>query len=202
MEKNFKKIPNGIKLAVILILMVIIGYGIWFFANQPPIKPPLEFLEARQQGAEISQKIVELTTDMNQKIKEINSFDLSGDYNKASALIDEVKNKNQETLNQAVKLSNEVQKMTESLDKISSSKSQELAMKAITTEISLLTNFMQYKGTLDQFLTNLNLVIAFSKIEYRQAAENDISELNIKSATINNLNQQFLEQIQAFDKSF
>jgi hypothetical protein len=188
------------KLIIILILLMAVGFGIWFFFK-PPIKPPAEFLTARQQGAEISQKIVELTTDINQKIKEINFSDLNGDYNKASALIDEVKNKNQETLNQAVKLASEVQKMTESLDKISSPKSQELAMKAITTEISLLTNFMQYKGTLDQFLTNLNLAIAFSKIEYRQVAENNLTELNIKSGTINNLNQQFLEEMRVFDTS-
>lgn len=202
MEKNFKKIPNGIKLAVILILMVIIGYGIWFFASQPPIKPPLEFLEARQQGAEISQKIVELTTDTNQKIKEINSFDFSGDYNKALILIDEAKNKNSEANSQAIKLADEMRKMAESLNKISAVKSRQLAIEAISSEMSLIANFIDYTATLDRFLNNLRLAIATSNIEYRWLAEENLSEINDKTLKINSSNQEFLDKIKDFDKSF
>lgn len=201
-KKVFKKIPNWIKLTITLVALVAIGYGVWFFISHPPIKPPAEFLMARQKGAEISQKIVELASSANQKIEEINSLDLNGDYIKAASLIEDAKNKNQEMLNQAVNLAKEMQIMTESLEGISLSKNRELAMKAITTETFLLTNFMQYKEILDQFLRNLNGAIATSKIEYRQAAENNRLDLNIKAGTINNLNQQFIEQIKEFDKSF
>jgi hypothetical protein len=202
-KKIFQKIPPGIKLTVVLILLIIIGYGIWFLISKPPIKPPAEFLTARQRGAEISQKIVELTSATNQKIKEINSLDLNGDYLKALSLIEEAKNKNREALDQALKLTGEMQKMTESLDKISLSKSREIAMKAIALEISLTTTFIvEYNPILDQFLSNLYKAIATSKIEYRQAAESNLSELNVKTWTINSLNQQFLEEMRVFDESF
>lgn len=202
MKENFRKIPNWIKLAVILILMVIIGYGIWFFASKPPLKPPLEFLEARQQGAEISQKIVELTTDTNQKIKEINSFDFSGDYNKALILIDEAKNKNSEANSQAIKLADEMRKMAESLNKISAVKSRQLAIEAISSEMSLIANFIDYTATLDRFLNNLRLAIATSNIKYRRLAEENLSEINDKTLKINSSNQEFLDKIKDFDKSF
>lgn len=203
MAKNFfRKTSNWIKLTVILVLVIAAGYGIWFLASQAPAKPPVEFLAARERGAEISQKIVELSSATAEEIAEINSLDLNNDYDKASGLIEDAKNKNQEALAQAVKLGNEVQKMAESLDEIDSSRSQELAMKAITTETSLLTNFMEYKSFLDQFLTNLNLAFATSKAEYRQAATNNLLDLNIKTGTIKNLNQQFLEQMKEFDESF
>ena len=201
-RKVFKKMPNWIKLTITLVVLIAIGYGVWFFASRPPIKPPAEFLMARQKGAEISQKIVELASSTSQKIEEINSLDLSGDYSKISSLIEEAKNKNQEMLNQAVNLAKEMQTMTESLEGISLSKNRELAMKAITTETFLLTNFMQYKEILDQFLRNLNGAIATSKSEYRQAAENNRLDLNIKAGTINNLNKQFIDQMQEFDRSF
>jgi len=201
-KKVFKKIPNWIKFTTALIILVAIGYGVWFFASRPPIKPPAEFLLAREKGAEISQKIVELASSTNKRIEEIDSLDLNGDYPKALILIEEAKNKNQEMLNQAVNLAKEMQIMTESLGKISLSKNQELAIRAITTETYLLTNFMQYKDILDQFLRNLNGAIATSRNEYRQAAENNRLDLNIKAGTINNLNQQFIEQMREFDKVF
>jgi len=201
-RKIFKKIPNWIKFGIALVVLIAIGYGVWFFASRPPIKPPAEFLMARQKGAEISQKIVELASSTSRKIEEINSLDLNGDYPKALSLIEEAKSKNQEMLNQAVSLAKEMQTMTESLGGISLSKNRELAMKAITTETFLLTNFMQYKDFIDQFLRNLNGAIATSRNEYRQAAENNRLDLNIKAGTINNLNQQFIEQMREFDKAF
>ncbi len=204
-KKILKKIPNWIKLVIILAALVAIGYGVWFFVSCPPIKPPAEFLMARQKGAEISQKIVELASYINQKIEEINSLDSNGDNTKALGLIGEAENKNQEMLSQAVNLAKEMQIMTESLGGISLSKNRELAMKAITTETLLITNFMQYKEFLSEFLNNLRKAIAFSntspKIDYRQVAENYRINLNIKAGTINSLNQQFIEQMQEFDKS-
>ncbi len=201
-KEIFRKIPKGIKLAVVLILLTAIALGIWFFASKS-VRLPAEFLTARQKGAEISQKIVELTSDTNQKIKEINSLDLNGDVLKAMAMIEEAKNKNREALDQALKLTGEMQDMAESLDKITNSKSRKIAIKAIALEISLTTTLIvEYNPILDQFLSNLYKAIATSKIEYRQAAENNLSDLNAKTWTINSLNQQFLEQMRAFDKSF
>lgn len=204
MNKDFfKKTPNWIKSIIVLVLLITVGYGIWFLAKKISVqRPPVEFLTARERGAGISQKIVELSLAIAEEIAEINSLDLNNDYDRVSGLIEDAKNKNQEALNQAVKLANEAQKMAESLDKIPSSKSQELAMKAITTETSLLTNFMQYKIILDQFLSNLNLAFATSKLEYRQAADNNLSDLNIKTGTIKNLNQQFNDQMREFDEFF
>jgi len=192
---------NIFKLIIGLIVLLALGYGIWWWSHRGPTTPPPEFLEARQQGAAISQKIVALIGETNQNIKDINTSDLNGNYNQAVALIKESQGKNQEAQNQAVELANQMQKMTEALDKISSASSRELAMKAIATEISLLTNLMQYKETLDQFLKNLNLTFATAKAQYRKAAEDNLSQLNTAAGTINNLNQQFLEQIQEFDKS-
>ncbi|MDP3052772.1 MAG: hypothetical protein Q8N22_02325 [bacterium] len=203
MNKKFlRKTSNWVISIIILVLLAVIGCGIWFLVSRTPAKPPVEFLTARERGAEISQKIAELSSATAEKIAEINSLDLSNDYDKALSLSEDAQTKNREVRNQAVKLGNEVQKMAEFLDKVPSSKSQELAMKAITTEMSLLTNLMQYSSILDQFLGNLNLAFATSKSEYRQAAANNLSDLNLKTNTINNLNRQFSDQMREFDESF
>ena len=202
MGKNFSKIPNWFKLVIVLILLIALGCGVWFFVNKPPVKPPAEFLTARQRGAEISQKIVELTSVTNQKIKEINSLDLNGDILKAMALIEEVKNKNQEAYDQAVKLSEEMRKMAESLEKISFFLSRQIAVEAITLEVSLITNFIDYTQILNRFLNNVLQAIATSDSNYRRLAEENLGEINTKTWTINSLNQQSLEKMRVFDKSF
>jgi len=201
-KEIFRKIPKGIILLIVLILLAVIGFGILFFVDRP-VRLPAEFLTARQKGAEISQKIVELTADTNQRIKEINALDINGDVLKAMAMIEEAKGKNREALDQALNLTGEMQDMAESLNKITLSKSREIAIKAIALEISLTTTFIvEYNPILDQFLSNLYKAIATSKIEYRKAAENNLSDLNAKTWAINSLNRQFLEQMREFDKSF
>lgn len=202
MEKNFSKIPNWFKLIVILILLVSLGYGVWFFMNKPPVKPPAEFLTARQRGTEISQKVVELTSVTNQKIKEINSFDLNGDILKAMAMIEEAKNKNQEANTQALKLLDEMSKMLESSEKISLFSGRETVVEAVRLEVSLIINFTDYTQLVNQFLSNLYKAIATSDSNYRRLAEEDLEEINTKTWTINSLNQQFLEEMRVFDKSF
>lgn len=197
----FRKLPVWFKLTFGLIILVTIGYGIWLFMK-PPARPPVEFLTARQQGTKISQKIVELTSETNQKIKEINSFDLSGDYLKALSLIEEARNKNQEAYDEAFKLSEEMRKMIESLNKISSLENRQIAMRAISLELALISDFINYTQILNRFLSNLTKAVATSNIEYRQSAEEALSELNAKTRVINSLNQQFLEEMRAFDKSF
>lgn len=192
---------NIFKLIIVLILLIAFGYGVWLLIK-PSAKPPLEFLTARQQGAEISQRIVELTTETNQKIKEINSLDLNGDYNKALTLIDETKNKNSEANSQAIKLADEMRKMAESLDKISAVKSRQLAIEAISSEMSLIANFIDYTATLDRFLNNLRLAIATANVAYRRLAEENLLEINNQTLKINSSNQEFLDKIKAFDKSF
>lgn len=164
--------------------------------------PPTEFLTAYRDGADISQKIVSLTAETSQKIKEINSLDLNGDINNALVLIEKTANKNQETYQEAVKLSDEMRRMAEALDKISLPESQQLAVKAISAELSLISNFIGYTQTMNQFLNNLYKAIATNKNEFRQAAENNLSELNVKTYTINNLNQQFLEVMSKFEQLF
>ena len=129
-------------------------------------------------------------------------MDLNGDVLKAMAMIEEAKNKNREALDQALKLTGEMRDMTESLSKITFPKGREIIMKAVALEISLTTTFIvEYNPILDQFLSNLYKAIATSKIEFRQAAENNLSDLNTKTWAINSLNQQF-EQMREFDKSF
>jgi len=202
MKENFRKIPKWLKLAAVLILLIALGYGVWFFMNKPPVRPPAEFLTARQRGTEISQKVVELTLVTNQKIKEINSFDLNGDILKAMDLIKEAEDKNREAYDQAVKLSEEMRKMAESLEKISLFSGRQIALEAVTLEVTLITNFISYTQTLNLFLSNLYKAIATSDSNYRRQAEKYLEEINAKTWTINSLNQQFLEKMRVFDKTF
>ncbi len=95
-----------------------------------------------------------------------------------------------------------MRKMAESLNKISAVKSRQLAIEAISSEMSLIANFIDYTATLDRFLNNLRLAIATANIEYRRLAEENLLTINNQTLKINSSNQEFLDKIKAFDKSF
>ena len=56
-KEIFRKIPKGIKLAVVLILLTAIALGIWFFASKS-VRLPAEFLTARQRERKLAKKLL------------------------------------------------------------------------------------------------------------------------------------------------
>lgn len=204
MREIWQKTPFWLKTAAAVVLaggLFFVFSGVELFQGVLA-PPPEEFLTAYREGADISQKIVSLTAETSREIKEINSLDLSGDIDGALVLIEQTANKNQETYREAVKLSDKMRQMAETLNKISLPEGQRFAVKAISAELSLIGNFIGYTQTMHQFLGNLYKAIATTKKEYRQAAENNLAELNAKTYAINNLNRQFLEAMDDFNKTF
>lgn len=204
MRKIWQSAPFWLKTVAVVVLaggLFFVFTGVKFFQGTFS-PPPADFLTAYREGADISQNIVRLTAETSQKIQEINSLDLNGDINAALFLIEQTANKNQETYQEAVKLSDRMRQMAETLNKISLPESQQFAVKAISAELSLIGNFIGYSQTMNQFLSNLYKAIATTKKEFRRQAENNLAELNVKTYAINNLNRQFLEAMDNFNKTF
>lgn len=189
----------------LLILIFVLGFGLaaYFFAtNAGKAKEPQQFLEARRNAAEVSANIVGLTNGTNQKIKAINLSDLSGNAEKALALIQEARATNNEAYKSAFELSRGLQTMAEALAQIKSLESRRQAYEAVAVELGLVSEFINYTGSLNNFLESLTRAIATNSPADRLTAENYLKEVNQKTETINNLNQEFSAKIGKFDKGF
>ncbi len=188
---------------VILILVLGLGLAAYFFATSAgKAKEPQQFLEARKNAADVSANIVGLTNSTDEKIKAINLSDLKGNSEKALALVQEARATNTEAYKSAFELSRGLQTMAEALAQIKSLDNRRLAYDAVAVELSLVSEFINYTGSLNNFLDILNRAITTNSPAERLAAENYLKEINKNTEKINNLNQEFLTKIGKFDKGF
>ena len=182
-----------------IVIVLVVLYFIFFAGGT--IKLPSDLVAARQAAARVSEKIVDLTSETNEKIKVINSLDLGGDRDAAYALIREARETNGEAYEQAFELSRHLQKLTESLGRIESIKGQRIAYEAVAVELSLVSEFITYTQNLNAFLDNLSAAVSSDSSEYRILADQQLQEVNDAAIKINKLNQEFLSKINQFDES-
>lgn len=196
------KLQNRRVFLIFIAFAVVFVFVFFLVKTSHSEKLPADFLDAKRDAASISQKIVELTTATNEKIKAVNLLDLNGKKDETLSLIQEARVTNNEAYSQAFNLSQDLQKMAESLGKIKSVKSQGAAYEAIAVELALVSEFISYTQSLNKFLDTLSIAISTNSFLNRQTAEIYLKEVNEKVATINNLNQEFLVKIDKFDKKF
>ncbi len=169
------------------------------FYNSPGLSG--EFLAARSSASAVSREIVALTSQTNEKIQEVNSLDLRGDAKRARELIRDARSSNQLAYQRAFELSQYLQKLTESLDTLSSSRSQQLVYEAVAVELGLVTEFISYTQSLNVFFDHLERALVTNLPSDRKTVEEALSGVNERTSRINNLNEEFLAKMRQFDES-
>lgn len=162
---------------------------------------PGSFMDARERAAEISKRIVELTSETSKKIKAANVSDLTGRTLDARTLIQEARTNNTEAYQNAFELSRQLQRLAESLAELKSTKSQRLAYEAVAVELALVSEFITYTQNLNRFLDNLDKAIVFNSVAARDEVRAALQEINKSAETINRLNLEFLAKMKKFDSS-
>jgi len=192
-----------IKLVFAPVLVVVLGIVVVYFflsfssTENKEIFLPQEFVEARKSASEISQEVVNLTSGVRDKIK---IADVHSGKEDALKIISEAKSLNVQTHQKIVDLSYALQVMAGSLFEIQPIESQRVAYEAITTEISLISEFFAYTEHLNAFLNDLES-IALSGEGTTPFSEGNLNKANEKVEVINTLNKEFLSKIEVFDKS-
>ena len=192
-------------LSRIAIVAAVFFIGIFAVVLTGPMKMgavlPGNFMEAREQAAAVSKRVVELTSEIGKKIKAANISDLTGRTLDARTLIQEAKTNNTEAYQNAFELSRHLQRLAESLAELKSSKSQRLAYEAVAVELALVSEFITYTQNLNRFLDNLDRAIAFNSGAARDEVRTALQEVNRSAETINRLNMEFLAKMKKFDSS-
>lgn len=191
-----RRIRNLVIASGSLILAVSGGYLVWAYFASPAI--PSEFSDARQHIAAISAQLVDLTSTTNYKIKDINYLDSDGHYRAGVALLNKAKEENQKAFEQAVELSNQLKKMTESLPDIKSLDARQLSQEAVSLELALIVHFINYTKAMDDLLNLIQNRLA-APGKYQREIDVKLTDINAQVLLVNNLNQQFLEKMTELD---
>jgi hypothetical protein len=158
---------------------------------------PQEFIDARIQGAMISQNIVNLSNQSVDDIGKINRLERQGDLMEATNVALEAIQKSKDIRNQAVELSNQVSKMTTSLSEIKSFEARQAALEAISNRLALISRLINYSEYLNQLLQALQAKFAGQR--GNQDVEAAISQINAEVTAINSFNNQATQAMNRFD---
>jgi len=187
----------GTSLGVIVIVLGII----YFTSLRSSRGVPERFIEARKNASLVSEDIVRLTNETNEKVAKINVLEIKGKGEEALALIQSARASNEAAYGKAFELSQNLKTLAESLVEIRSPGEQRIAYEAVALELSLVSEFISYTQTLGTFLSNLTTLILDNTIQNQNTVRASISAVNEKTTIINGLNKQFLERMRMFDES-
>ncbi len=192
-----------IRLTGISIVVIIVALGIIYITSIRSSQDiPERFVEARKNAASVSEDIVRLTSDTNEKIAQINVLEIKGKAEEALLLIQSARASNEAAYGKAFDLSQNLKTLAESLADIHSPREQQIAYEAVAVELSLVSEFISYTQALNTFLSNLASLISNNTLQNQNIVRSNISTVNEKTSLINNLNTQFIEKMKTFDSSF
>ncbi len=170
-----------------------------FISSKTPL--PQKFVNARGAAALISSDIVRLTSETNNAIHAVDTLDFSKEKDRALGLINQAKETNKEAYGKAFTLSQELQKLAESLENIQSPESRRIAYEAVATELSLVSEFITYTQNLQTFLDAVGALVITNTDGNKTAVNQSLLAVNEKTRLINELNGRFNLKMEEFEKT-
>lgn len=190
------------RISVILLpILIMIGLLIYFVSSMDGGGVvPADFTAARQKAAAVSWDIVNLTRETGRKIELANRAENEGNFDRLSNLINEARSSNTIAYQKAFDLSRYIQNMAESLGGAGSIR-QQMGYEAVAIELSLVSEFISYTESLNEFLNNVGRSILEKNPANQKAVTDSLNKVNGKVETINALNQNFTDKMAAFDRA-
>ncbi len=194
MKAYLKRKTTLAALASLGIIAVYVGVQIVGGATEVPI----DFYDARSQGALIAQNIVKLSNESSRDLERINAFDREGNTTEALTLTLDVLRRSQEIREEAVKLSQEVERMTKSLSTINNLEARQVALEAISNHLALINRLINYSGSLAELLDVLRN--RFSGQRTNVQVNSLVVAINAEVTAINNFSSQASQAMARFDR--
>lgn len=184
-----------ISFAVIAVLVLgLFGARLWNLNGYIP----KEFIDARIQGATISQSIVNLSNQSAADLESINKLDDANNFSQAMELTVKVIQQSKDIRSQAVELSNQVSKMTQALSGIDSFEARQAALEAISSRLAMISRLINYSDYLNQLLNTLQARFSGQPGDHRVTAI--IIQINGEATAINSFNNQATQAMNRFDR--
>jgi len=192
------KIPKKFQAVLIFLAIVLAAYFLIRILPSSAQKVPAEFLEAKYNASSIAQGIVTLSKDLTKNLEEINRLDSEKKYSDAINLLTQEIDRNKETKNKAINLSEELSRMALAVPNISPASDSQVALQAISSETALISHLIVYNDYLNQLLEELRLKL-LGKNTSSSKIQDLILKINEEVKTINELNIKFNSLMDKFD---
>ena len=183
---------------LIFLAIILVAYFLIKLFPTEAQKLPFEFKEAKHSASSLAQEIVNLSKDLRESLEEINRLDSEKKYTEAIDLLTQAVERNRETREKAIKLSEELSKMALAVPEISPIAASQKALQAISSETTLISRLIAYNDYLNQLLEELRLKLLGKSISGNKIQEL-ISKINEEVRAINELNSKFNSLMERFD---
>lgn len=161
---------------------------------------PDAFIEARQQSALIAKDIVSLTEKSVQNLDKISLEDRQYNFERALALVGEELEHTKNSRRRAVDLTGALDAMARTAGSIAPAKARNLAIEAISHELSLISHLIVYNDTLYALLQTLDYKFS-GDIRYDAGdVQALVKNMNQEVREINRLNEVFNQKMKEFDE--
>ncbi len=187
-------------LFIIIPIIIVVVLFVYLLSSLQGNVVPADFTAARQNAAAISQDIVNLTSETGKKIESANQAENKGDLDQLRNLISDAKTTNAAAYQKAFDLSKAIQSMAESLSGVRSNR-QQLGYEAVALELSLVSDFISYTGSLNDFLNSASRSASDESPVNQKATADALNKVNNWVSLINDINRNFVEKMAAFDQA-
>lgn len=199
----YNRLPNKSLLGAFAAVFLLFGilYAFYAFSDREPVILPEQFVAARNNAALVSRDIVALANETNGTLTHAVALDPKKNYREMLSLFERAQAANAAAYSKAFVLSEHLRELAGTLGGVSRTSSQRIALEAIGTELGLVTEFIAYTKSVNEFLDMLSYSTP-DEIESRaQEAENLLRAVTASAQKINGLNSDFLKTMGKFDKS-
>lgn len=195
---------TSVVVTAVIVAAVAASFGYYFFQQYTNVVKfvPLEFIEARERGAQTAAKVVFLANQSLAGLEQIGGLDEVKNFNKALEYTMKELERNSQARQEALLLSTNLGTMAAYLQQIEPQRAQVLATEAVGNEVELVNRLIVFHDQLNQLFSLLETKFA------RKAKNNDdrvaelIDQINSEIKRINNLNQRFISLMERFDRFF
>lgn len=191
------KLKPSIVVWTILSAAVVYLLGYLLF---PSAKVPEEFSEARQNGAAVAVRILELSGNTLAKLNEIAEQDKNYNFSEALLLISQQLIANRENNLEAVKLSSQLERMARFVPDVRPAGAREVATEGVSAGVALVSHLLSYNEYLKQLFEILKQKFEKPWVSTDGQVQFLIKKINEEVQAVNELNGRFVASMQNFDK--
>ena len=202
MRELYFKVPRKVRIFVIFLVLLFLAYFVGRFLLAKTKTVPSEFMQARQEASLVAQDIVGMSKESAQHIDTISAMNNEKKYVEASDLVKQELERNRQIREKAITLSGYLQTMTMNVSSIEPKISAEMALEAVSTEVTLIGHLLTYNDYLNQLLGVIKGRLAGDQEASSQDIADLVKKINDESIVVNVMNKKFNDQMATFDRGF
>ncbi|GEM_PF-1012802 len=198
MNRATRNLINIILALIVISILGGFGYLIW---NRDESFVPENFVEAREKSASIASELVALLDSSVKSLDKISEEDKNGRFSSALELVEQETEKIEQVRTIALELSAELNNMAQAVQGIKPANAKNIALEAVTQEVSLIGHLINYNAYFGGLLFTLKMKF-IDDIKYdSNDVWNFINNMNKEANEVNLINNSFNQKLAEFDKS-